>query len=100
LEGKQKDIDNMASKMTLPIDTDILRMRVQKDIENKFRVEFETKIMELDKMTDAYYECKRQLEIYRTSLENQKYESEKVIQELREKHKNELAELYDENHSL
>ena len=69
----------MASKMSLPIDTDILRMRVQKDLEGRFRMDLETKMLELDKMTDAFYECKRQLEIYRTLLENQKYESEKII---------------------
>ena len=26
--------------------------------------------LELEKMTDAYYECKRHMEIYKTSLEN------------------------------
>jgi hypothetical protein len=51
-------------------------------------------------MMDAYYDCKRQLDIYKTSFENQKYESEKILQELRDKHKNELSELYEENHSL
>lgn len=86
--------------MVLPVDTDILRMRVQKDVEAKYRIELETRGMELEKMTEAYYESKRQMEIYRTSLENQKYESEKIIQELKEKHKNELSEIYEENHSL
>ena len=99
-EIKQKELDQVASKMSLPIDTDILRMRVQKDLEGRFRMEIETKLLELEKMTDAYYECKRQLEIYRTSLENQKYESEKIISELKDKHKLEITELYEENHSL
>ena len=48
-------------------------------------------------MTDAFYECKRHMEIYKTSLENQKFESEKIIQELREKHKSELSEIFEEN---
>lgn len=65
--------------MVLPIDTDILRLRVTKDIEARFRLEIETKTVELDKMTDTYYECKRQFEIVKTSMENQKYESEKII---------------------
>ena len=54
LEGKQKELDQIASKMVLPIDTDILRMRVTKDIEARFRLELETKSLELDKMTEAY----------------------------------------------
>lgn len=33
-------------------------------------------------------------------MENHKYESEKIIEELRDKHKTELQVLYDENHSL
>ena len=86
--------------MVLPIDTDILRMRVTKDIEARFRLELETKTMELEKTTDSYYECKRQLEIARVQLENHKYESDKLVSDLRDKHKSELAEIYDENHSL
>lgn len=86
--------------MVLPIDTDILRMRVTKDIEARFRLDLETRTLELEKMTDAFYECKRQLEIVKTSLENNKYESEKIIQELRDKHRAEIAELFEENHSL
>ena len=45
--------------MVLPVDTDILRMRVTKDIEARFRLEIETRGIELDKMTEAYYETKR-----------------------------------------
>ena len=86
--------------MVLPIDTDILRMRVTKDIEARFRLDIETKTLELEKMTEAYYETKRQFELVKTSMENHKYESEKIIQELREKHKSELSEIYEENHSL
>ena len=100
LEAKQRELDQIAQKMVLPIDTDILRMRVTKDIEARFRLEIETKTMELEKMTEAYYETKRQFEIVKTSMENQKYESEKIVQELRDKHKSELTEIYEENHSL
>lgn len=100
LEGKQKELDQIASKMVLPIDTDILRMRVTKDIEARFRLELETKSLELDKMTEAYYETKRQLEIVKTSFDSHKYESEKLLNDLREKQRNEVNELFEENHSL
>ena len=100
LEGKQKELDQIASKMVLPIDTDILRMRVTKDIEARFRLELETKSLELDKMTEAYYETKRQLEIVKTSFDSQKYESEKLLNDLREKQRYEVNELFEENHSL
>jgi hypothetical protein len=41
IEHKQRGIDQMANKMTLPIDTDIMRMKIQKDIEGRHRVEIE-----------------------------------------------------------
>ncbi|MFO0117535.1 MAG: hypothetical protein ACK521_07945 [bacterium] len=41
IEHKQREIDQMANKMTLPIDTDIMRMKIQKDIEGRHRVEIE-----------------------------------------------------------
>ena len=33
----------MAAKMQLPIDTDILRMKIQKDIESRHRIEIDAK---------------------------------------------------------
>ncbi len=83
--------------MVLPVDTDILRMRIQKDVEARFRIELETKSLELERATDMFYECKRQMEIYKTSLENSKYESEKIISEMRDKHKSEITEVFEEN---
>jgi hypothetical protein len=80
-------------KMTLPIDNEIIKMRVQKDIDGRYRMELETRALELERMTDAYYDVKRQLEIFKTSLENQRYETEKIVEELRDKSKQEISEL-------
>ena len=44
IEKKQSELDGMAQKMQLPIDTDILRMRIAKDIEAKYRFELENKM--------------------------------------------------------
>lgn len=59
----------MANKMTLPIDTDIMRMKIQKDIESHHRVEIEQKQFELEKLADSFYEAKRQLDIVKTQLD-------------------------------
>jgi hypothetical protein len=59
----------MANKMTLPIDTDIMRMKIQKDIEGRHRVEIEQKQHELERFSEQFYDCKRQLEIVKTQLE-------------------------------
>lgn len=59
IEQKQREIDQMANKMILPIDTDIMRMKIQKDIESRHRVELEAKQHELDRFGEQFYEAKR-----------------------------------------
>lgn len=46
IERKQIDLDTMSQKMVLPVDSDILRMRIQKDLEAKFRYELENRMQE------------------------------------------------------
>ena len=41
IEQKQRDLENMQARMTLPIDTDILRMKIQKDMEQRHRIEID-----------------------------------------------------------
>ena len=41
LDMKQREMDQMAQKLQLPIDTDILRMKIQKDLEARHRIEVE-----------------------------------------------------------
>lgn len=41
LDMKQREMDQMAQKLQLPIDTDILRMKIQKDLEARHRIELE-----------------------------------------------------------
>ena len=38
IEHKQREIDSIAKKMTLPIDTEIMRMKIKKDIEGRHRI--------------------------------------------------------------
>lgn len=66
IEQKQREIEMMANKMTLPIDTDIMRMKIQKDIEARHRVEVDSKQQEIDRLSEHFYEVKRQLEILKT----------------------------------
>jgi hypothetical protein len=41
IEGQQREIEQMQQKMTLPIDTDIMRMKIQKDIESRHRADLD-----------------------------------------------------------
>ena len=43
IDRKQNELDTLSQKMVLPVDSDILRMRIQKDLEAKFRFELENR---------------------------------------------------------
>ena len=43
IDRKQSELDTMAAKIVLPVDADIMRMRIQKDLEAKFRFELESR---------------------------------------------------------
>lgn len=83
--------------MVLPIDTDILRMKIQKDIEARHRLEMDQKQAEVERLSENYYESKRQLDILRTQHENLKYENEKELGDIKERNKQELNDLILEN---
>ena len=40
-EQKQREIENMQTKMTLPVDSDIMRMKVMKELEGRHRLELD-----------------------------------------------------------
>lgn len=52
IEMKQRELENMHNKMTLPVDTDILRMKIAKDMEARHRIELETKQQEVDRLAE------------------------------------------------
>jgi hypothetical protein len=89
IEIKQRDLEGMQAKMALPVDTDILRMKLAKDMEARHRLELETKQQECDRLADQYYEQKRQNEILKAQIEAVKSEAEKEARDLKEKHKQE-----------
>jgi len=90
----------MQSKLSLPVDSDILRMKIQKDIEGRHRIELDQKQQETDRLSELYYESKRQLDVLKTQLETQKFESEKEVTDLRDKHRTEMHEMMLENQAL
>jgi len=50
LDLKQREMDQMAQKMSVPVDTDILRMKIQKDLESRHRIDLETKMAENERL--------------------------------------------------
>lgn len=53
----------------MPLDTDILRMKIQKDIDSRHRVELDSKQQEIDRLSEHFYEAKRHSEILKTQIE-------------------------------
>lgn len=60
----------MAQKMQLPVDTDILRMKISKDMEGRHRLELDAKQLECERLSEHYYEAKRQLEVFKAQLDS------------------------------
>lgn len=60
IETKQREIEQLHQKMMLPVDTDILRMKIAKDMEARQRLELEARQSEIDRVSELYYESKRQ----------------------------------------
>lgn len=87
---KQREIDQLSQKLALPVDTDILRMKIMKDVESRHRIDLEQRSSENERLQDQYYEAKRQLDIVRTQFDSFKYESEKELNDHKEKLKAEI----------
>ena len=49
---KQREVDQMVQKQQLPIDTDILRMKISKELESRHRVEIEQKLHDIERLQD------------------------------------------------
>jgi hypothetical protein len=90
----------MHSKLALPVDTDILRMKIAKDMEARHKLEIEGRQTENDRLAEQFYEAKRQSEIFKAHIESLKLESEKELRDAKEKHRQELHELTLENQAL
>lgn len=84
----------------MPLDVDILRMKIQKDIEIRHRVELDNRQQELDRLSEHFYEAKRHTEILKTQLEAQRHEAEREIADLKERARRECSDLMIENQAL
>jgi hypothetical protein len=97
LEVKQRELDQMVQKMQLPVDIDIVRMKIQKELEGKHRIDLEQKVHQNERLQDQYYESKRQLDIARSQLESVKFEAEKELNDVKARFRTEVQELMLQN---
>jgi hypothetical protein len=90
IERKQNELDSLAQRMQIPIDTDILKMRLAKDLEQKYRFELDNRLAELERATDSLFETKRQLDLIKITYESSRHENEKFLSDMRDRHKQEI----------
>jgi hypothetical protein len=100
IELKQRELENVHNKMSLPVDTDIMRMKIAKDMEARHRIEVEGRQQEVDRVSEQYYEARRHNEVLKAQIESLKSETEKEIKDVKDKHRQELQELTLENQAL
>ena len=87
IEAKQRELENVHNKMALPVDTDILRMKIAKDMESRHRIEVEGKQQEADRLAEQYYEARRHNEVLKAQIESLKSEADKEVKDLKDKHR-------------
>ena len=72
-------------------------MRIQKDLENKYRFDLDSKQLELEKISENYFENKRITELLKTQVESLKLEYDKVITDIKKRHQEEINEIVQDN---
>lgn len=90
IETKQRELEQMHSKLALPVDTDILRMKIAKDMEARHRLELEAKQEENERLAEQFYEAKRISEVLKAQVEGLKSEGEKEVRDTKDKHRQEV----------
>lgn len=75
-------------------------MRIQKDLENKYRFDLDSKQLELEKVSENYFENKRTTELLKTQVESLKLEYDKVITDIKKRHQEEINEIVQDNFQL
>ena len=100
IEVKQREIEQMQQRMTLPVDSDVMRMKIAKDMEMRHRMDMDAKQEEQERVQEQYYEAKRQLEVVKAQVESLKYEHEKELSDNKSKHSHEVSSLLLENQVL
>jgi len=60
----------------------------------------DAKTLELDKVSENYFESKRMAELHKSNVEALKIENEKVVSDVKKRFQDEVSELVADNHAL
>lgn len=87
IEQKQKELEDVQAKVIPSLDHDMLRIKIINELEGPQRLALETKQQEIDRLQDQVYEFKRQFEILSSKFETARFEADKEIRDVKERHK-------------
>ena len=87
IEQKQKELEEVQAKIIPSVDNDMMRIKVINELEGPHRQALEAKQQEIDRLQDQVYELKRIVEITNSKYDSIRFEAEKDIRDLKERHK-------------
>jgi chromosome segregation ATPase len=100
IEQKQKELEEVSAKIIPSVDNDMMRIKVINELEGPHRQALEAKQQETDRLQDQVYELKRIVEITNSKYDSIRFEAEKDIRDLKERHKYEVNDLMQEIQAL
>jgi len=100
IDRRQKEIEDMQGQAIEPMDMEIFKMKMKKEIETSHRIEIEERNAMLERSKNERDDYKRSLEILNTKYENLKLDTQSQIESNKLKYKEELQGLILENQKL
>jgi len=100
IEQKQRELEEVQAKVIPSLDHDMLRIKIINELEIPQRQAIEAKNQEIERLQDQVYELKRQVDYTNSKYENIRFEAEKDIRDLKERHKFEISDLMIEIQTL
>jgi len=100
IEQKQKELEEVQAKVIPSLDHDMIRIKIINELEIPQRQALEAKDEEIDKLQAQVFELKRQVDFTNSRYETIRFEAEKDIRDLKERHKLEINDLMLEIQSL
>ena len=90
----------MQAKMVLPLDSEMMKVRMHKEIEGPYKLALANQKADYERLEADTFELRKEHELLRTAHENLKYESERELNDVRARNKDEVNSLLLQNQSL
>jgi predicted nucleic acid-binding Zn-ribbon protein len=100
IEQKQKELEDVQAKVIPSLDHDMIRIKIINELEVPHRQALDQKQNEIEKLQDQGNHLKKEFELLQTKFNSVRFEAERDIKALKERHKVELNDLMIEIQTL